>query len=274
MSTFNKFNRLGPARFAQLMKRSGKIWVFHHIPKTAGSTLTKELRFCLPPYRNISFEEWDSGVDRHKGLMNAVESFLEDNEEVGYRSCSGHLRPQHLERLRAGLPRAQVFTFLRDPIERFISEYRYARTSRYPAHKEFAVRYPDIDAYIEDDVSHNKLWKFIVPSATEATPKNIRAIFDRYAFIGLVEEFGPHFSYFSGLSGYPKVPSVRTNTTNNTVDNMIADTADLRARIAKVNQKDVALYTAVRRVLDPAREDMAAYCKAQHDYFTGVAKGT
>ncbi|MEP2785158.1 MAG: sulfotransferase family 2 domain-containing protein [Pseudoruegeria sp.] len=256
------------------MKRSGQTWIFHHIPKTAGSSLTSELRFCLPPYRNINFDEYGRGVDRNKGLMGAVDSFLEEHDEVGYRSCSGHLRPQHLERLRAGLPRAQVFTFLRDPIERFISEYRYSRTSRYPAHKEFVDRYPDIDAYIDNDDSHNKLWNFIDPASQEATPKNIRAIFDRYAFIGLVEEFGPHFSYFAGLSGYPKAPSARTNMTVNTAANTIADTAELRARIAKANHKDVALYAAVRGVLDPARKDMAAYCKAQHDYFTGVAKGT
>ncbi|MEP5375836.1 MAG: hypothetical protein ABJQ14_08595, partial [Hyphomicrobiales bacterium] len=72
MSTFNKFNRLGPARFAKLMKRSGQTWIFHHIPKTAGSSLTSELRFCLPPYRNINFDEYGRGVDRNKGLMGAV----------------------------------------------------------------------------------------------------------------------------------------------------------------------------------------------------------
>lgn len=267
MTTFKTFSRVGAEKYSRIMRRKGALWFFHHIPKTAGSSLTRELSFCFAPYYNIHLEGWGEGVDRAQGLMDAVDVFLEEHKTTHFRSCSGHLRLPHVRKLTSSLPELRAFTFLRDPVERFVSEYRYSCTEKHPPSATFVKQFPTIDAYLEWPGSRDKMWNFVASPALEGTQENIDAIFNRYAFIGTVETLARDFAYMSAFSGYPKAPGTRANTTVGSSKNKVDLTPELRDKIEKANAKDVAFYEAVTSSLTAQNDEMVAFCDSQRELY-------
>lgn len=87
--------------------------VFHHIPKTGGSSvhqaLVEELHLKAHPERHGGFGELP-----HEALLR-------------FDLLSSHFWPSDLTHLET-LPDAWFATLLRDPVERFISEYDFFRT--------------------------------------------------------------------------------------------------------------------------------------------------
>lgn len=99
-------------------------------------------------------------------------------------------------------------------------------------------------------------------------------IFNRYLFIGLVEDLSLHFEFLTGLMGCPKVIATRTNVTEGTESNRIEVTDALRARIIALNPRDVALYDGVKARLDPKRSEMADYVARRRADFMGLHAGS
>ena len=253
------------------MRREGAVTVFHHIPKTAGSSLVLELRTCFPPYCNVSINQSrNDGVPRADALMKEVETFLGEHARVGFRSASGHFLLPHVNRVREALPHCQMFTFLRDPVARMISEFRYTRTPKHPTYLSYIERYPTIEAFIDSPQEQNRMWQYIAPRSLLPDADGLEKIFRRYAFIGLVEDLKLCFEFYTGLTGHPKTPAARTNVTEARSDNDVSLTDDLVAKIRAANAHDIALYEAVRARLEPRRAEMQAYVNARRGLFAGI----
>lgn len=252
---------MGAKKFATAVRRKGGLWIFHHVPKTAGSSMTRELNFCFPPYYNIHYDNFEKGADRNKGLSEAVDTFLEEHQTRHFQSCSGHLRRHHLKKVLDAVPDSRVFTVLRDPVERLVSEYRYIRTPAFPRHEEMVVKYPDFESYIDDPNSQNKQWFFINgKNPAEPTDKAIRAVLNRYIFVADMSRLDDCFEYISGIAGFPKRTSSHVNKTKDTSSNSVSMSPDLRQRIEDANALDVALYRTVCSDLDQQAEEMREYC--------------
>ena len=259
MSNFEILSKDGVDRLARGAQRTGGLVFFHHIPKTAGTSLVKELRTCLPPYRNIFAPHYTDGPPREDALMEAAEAFLKDLPEIQYRSASGHLRLQHVRRISEAVPHMRMFTFIRDPLERVVSEYRYTRTEKHPTHAEMKDRYPDIEAFVDDPINQNRMWNFIAPRDMAPDEKGLRKVFRRYLFIGTLEAFDRDFSFLMGLFGYPKLPAAQSNKARASKDNEVEMTDALRDHILACNSDDVALYNAVTETLEKRTEEMEAF---------------
>lgn len=268
MPTFNIFATEPTDSYLRRLQGTGAVWIFHHIPKTAGSSVTHELRHILPPYRNIHADH-QPGQNRADALMVAVDKFVEDNKKQQFRSASGHLRLPNYRRLREALPNARFMTILRHPAARLISDYRYAKTDKHPLHAEFSAEFPTIEDYVENDGVRNKMWKFLAPPNEAATPEAIGRIFDRYAFIGMLETLEEDWAFFSALIGHPKTVATRVNVTQNQTTNRVAENDALLERIREQNEKDFALYEAVERVLTAKREDMRAFVDQRRREWAG-----
>ncbi len=272
MTSFSLFALLPIDVFAERMRREGAVTVFHHIPKTAGSSLVQELRTCFPPYCNVSALQHRSEAGQQADvLMNAVETFLGDHAKVGYRSASGHFRLPHLNRMRENLPHSNVFTFLRDPVARMVSEFRYTRTPKQPTYLSYIERYPTIEDFIDSPQEQNRMWQFIAPRGLLPDAEGLEKIFRRYAFIGLVEDLKLCFEFYTGLTGHPKTPATRTNVTEARSDNDVALTKELVAKIRTANADDIALYEAVQARIEPRRAEMQAYIDARRALYAGNA---
>lgn len=270
MSNFNNFRTLPVANYAAQFNHKGVVWVFQHIPKTAGSSLTAELNQILPPYRNIFASHAPGDADNlHDAMMTSVDEFLADHQTTHYRSASGHLRLPHMRRIQESLPNMRVVTFLREPAKRLISDYRYAKTPRHPTFQEFSDRFPTIEDYVNDPASQNKMWKFLAPVKLDADEQALKGVFNRASFIGTLETLADDWAFFSALSGHPKVMSSRVNVTAKRSDNKVKDDEDLLALIREKNEKDYVLYDTVMASLTERRDEMNAYIDDRRRMWAG-----
>lgn len=272
MTTFQNFSRDPVPKYAAWFHNNGCLWVFHHIPKTAGSSLTHELAMTLAPYRNV-FVRPGAGLEegRAAAFVAAVDAFLEAHKVRHYASVSGHFRQAHLKMIADGAPGAKVFTVLRDPAARLVSDYRYAKTPKHPPHEAFVRRYPTIEAYLDDESHQNKMWRLVRPRAGSPDDKLLALTFRRYAFIGLVSELSLCFEFLTALRGCPRRPAARVNVTEGTEGNAVELSGDLRRRIEALNADDCALYAAVERVVAEKRAAMVEFVAERRAFFLGAA---
>ena len=257
-------------KFVSYFRNHGCVWIFQHIPKTAGSSLTREMQATLPPYRNIHANR--EAVERQAkdipdALMSAVDDFIETNRTRNYRSASGHLRQAHLRRIGEHLPHAKVFSFLREPTERLVSDYRYAKTPKHPPHQEFARLYPTIEAYLDDPSNNNKMWRFVRPNNGNADEASLNRVFRRYVFLGTVANLTENWEFLTGLTTCPRRPRARVNVTTEQTDNSVSLTPALRRRIEDANADDYTLYEAVEKQLAAKRREMAEFVAERRAFF-------
>src|ERR1700724_2464607 len=98
------------------MPNQAEALIFLHIPKTGGSTLYKILERHFSPAETVTLDT--PGVARFKTLPAA--------KRGRYRLIQGHM---HFG-LHRFIPRASTYvTFLRQPVERVLSFYYYARST-------------------------------------------------------------------------------------------------------------------------------------------------
>lgn len=172
--------------------------LFHHIPKTAGSSLSVELSHHLSPYHNIEVDYTNPRLDYISDMNAAVENFISLHNSKPFNSASGHLLPHNVQRIREAVPDVRVFTFLRNPLERYISDYRYQCSKLHPPHTEFLAEYPSISHYLDNPISHNTMTKLMLGNIHNLTPKQIlRSVQEKYDFIGIVERYEESFRLLS-----------------------------------------------------------------------------
>lgn len=240
--------------FIRAQRGRYRAWVLHHIPKTAGSSLADELALHLPPYRNLAVdyaEDTESTVD----LMDrAVERFLAE-DPASWRSASGHLLALHVARIARARPDVGFLTFLRHPVARIVSEYRYCRTDQHPPWKAFIARYPTIEDFVDDPREANKMSLYLFGRG-EITPREaVARLFNRYAFIGLQERYPLSFKLMSMMLWGGSQPLARTRVTPARADNAVEITPALQARIRQRNALDLAIYDAVAEVYAAIAEE-------------------
>ena len=180
-----------------MRERSGPhpLFVFDHIPKTAGTTFRRSyLRAAFP-----RDERWIlSGGDKN---AEDRERFLELPAKARrrIRIVAGH----YVDGLRAHLPDARFLTVVRDPVDRLVSSYRHAlfhpggetlwpevRKSQMGL-REFVLKYerPNAQSVLGEG-------DFDEPTIT----KRLRA---RYALIGYTEAFDQFVFLLHALEGFP-----------------------------------------------------------------------
>jgi len=243
----------------------GALWIFLHIPKTAGSSLAHEISGLRAPYRNIHVDYDDQTTSYEVRLDHAVERFISDAKLTRFRSCSGHLTARHVLKIREAQPRSKVFTLLRNPVERVISDFRYARTPAHPPYRHFIAQYPTIDTYVESPVSRNKMFRFLAPNPNMTVPSLLAFLDSFISFVGLTEMYPMSFNILTRLFGMDRLPVSHVRKTEPTKHNRVDVTPDLVRRIQEANSKDIAIYNAVKyrvavwnREWKAAREDAAS----------------
>ncbi len=234
--------------------------IFVHVPKTAGTSLRNELAQLLRPELNIRVDYKDTTRSFHEKMDLAVAAFLDQHAADPLRFASGHVLGRHVEQIRAALPDARLITFLRDPVARLVSDYRYQRSPKHPVHAEFAASNPDLATYVEVATERNKMAQHLVPAELLASGDARRCVdymLSAYAFIGTVEMYALSFRVLTTLLGYPSWPKLRDNIGPGEEDTTEVPPA-LAARIRADNAIDCALYDAVHPRWLAVRDALAA----------------
>ncbi|MBE6441233.1 MAG: calcium-binding protein [Desulfovibrio desulfuricans] len=100
---------------------------FFHLPRTAGTTLNGILRDNFAPGEVLSIYTRED-YERYR----EVDSDVLD----GLRLIQGHIMPQSMEPPTLYNRRVRLFTFVREPVARLVSEYRFLRS--WPQNHMFA----------------------------------------------------------------------------------------------------------------------------------------
>lgn len=221
------------------------LWIFLHIPKTAGSSFRLALASEVKPEYNISIDKTRGIQKRDDAFGEAIDEFLAKEKDRPFRFASGHLKMAEALRIRAAIQRPVKFiTILRDPVDRVISEFRYQCTSTHPQHQEFLHSFPTLDSFVTHPRSQNKMRRHLaMPGETvEATISRLEVDF---SLVGVVEFYPQFVQRCSELVG-EQLPYVRERVTQRTADNDIDVTEAQRMKIRQLNQLDQQLWQHFR----------------------------
>ncbi|MDO9527247.1 MAG: sulfotransferase family 2 domain-containing protein [Gemmobacter sp.] len=226
------------------------LWVFHHIPKTAGSSLGGELAVHAAPYHNILPDYADHDTPFHVRLDTALSTLLTHAKTPGpdgpLRSASGHVLATHLRKISKEVPDTRFFTFLRNPLARIVSEYTYNKSPKHPPHMEFRRAYPTLTDFARDPAEHNKMAFFMFDTNRITLADALSEMGKRYDMIGLQERYPVSFLLLSSMIWGPALPKMRERVSEKS--DMPELTDDVRRTIFASNTLDLEICTAVERV--------------------------
>jgi len=202
-----------------------------HIPKTAGQTFKKILQ-------KIYGEKLDPRHGRKEFFPKKVKPRqLLKTTPPEIEVLHGHLFYQHVKPLHIHY-HAKVITWLRDPVERMISNYYYLmkiirEKPNYP-HAD-KINYSLID-YAKIDVVQNRMHRYLEGI-------DLKDLF----FFGFTENFAEDLSRLSELLEWPYVPPIEkvndgSQYKNNPDCTTKEVTNDMRAKIRDLNKLDMKLY--------------------------------
>lgn len=224
--------------------------VFHHIPKTAGTTIKAALSPLFPEgteYK-VGFNDWDTGSDRDYIALSP-------QEKERYRFVHGHMPITLLE----SAPRDSfVFAFFRNPIDRVTSLYNYyVKTEGHKFNKIIQENGLSLRGFVEDGSCNqvdNGMVRILsrtdhvpfgqcVPEQLHVAIANLERY---YSFIGLQERFNESMSILFKVIGATPRDCQSLNVTGRRALGYALD-QQTRRSIEAYNQLDAAFFEYVRR---------------------------
>lgn len=226
------------------------LWLFVHVPKTAGSSLAADLAKGLQPYRSLHINHLDRGRPAMQRYDLAVEEAILAFRGSPFRFASGHVQQRHVARLAQGLPGTRLFTMLRDPAARLVSDYLYQRSPMHPLAEEVRRRIPDFEAFLDLPGQRNRIARHLVPKPildAQDTAAAIAHVEAHFAFVGLQESYALSFRALGAMLDQAQAPAAKLRVNDAAAMERADITARLAepalaARIAEANAVDLALY--------------------------------
>lgn len=187
-----------------------------HIPKTAGSSFQKTLEsvYGEDAFMRLDYTTDPDDRDRMTAKNQTSQGDLDRLMKKGtldenVRILHGHIHYDDFERFFDVTPELKVITWLRDPIQRIVSNYNYLR-ARFEAETRLS---PVAD----------KLFNRLVMSLTDFArlPRDVHMYRDytrgrdlkNYDFIGITEDYDYDVRRLGKIMGWKKVPSYHINRT-------------------------------------------------------------
>jgi hypothetical protein len=243
---------------------------FLHIPKTAGTTLNSILdaNFAPGSILDIYTEE------QHQAVQGMTYNRLAE-----YDLVRGHIFVQDYDEILDGPVPMRMFTFLRDPVERVISEFfflkRWPKSHLYKYLNENKVTLID---YVTSDIGvlrrrgsnnmTNSLSGTKGRSIGERFEMAWRHLAKRFVFFGLLERFDESLLMLGKTVGLNETFYERQNVRAMAVDRVVTQ-AEIDV-IAEYNRLDVRLYEAAAREFDSRVQAMGPGFRSELRMFTKV----
>jgi hypothetical protein len=250
-------------KYFENMLKLSPLWLFIHVPKTAGSSLNGELVPILSPSFHI-FVDYSRIGERPFGdlLDDAVDTFIAAAKTKRYSYATGHIRSEHVDRIVAALPEVLPITLLRDPVARFVSDYRYQCSPMHPGHEQFSARHPTIDSYMELPAERNKASGALLPQALREHGDIVACVdhlLATYGFIGIQEQYALSLRLITTLAGEPRRPKVFKRVHVADDHNGVMLTPAQEARIRADKALDAGIYEDIARRFRAISGDLENY---------------
>lgn len=244
---------------------SDVLWLFIHLPKTAGSSFRQALARQLLPEHNISIDKLRGHKKRDDAFKEMVDDFIALDKERRFAFASGHIKMNEALRIRECADRPVKFiTMLRNPVDRVISEYRYQRTPVHPQHEEFCKTYPTLESFIEDPRSQNKMHRHLALK-NERIEQTIDRIEKDFSIVGLLEMYPFSTRLCSHLLGVEIPSGERVRVTEKTDRNQVALEETLLTKIKSLNKFDEQMWHHFRELLVRMRDAAGPELRADGD---------
>lgn len=243
---------------------------FLHIPKTAGTTLNAILDANFAPGAVLDLYT----DDQHRAIRDMTYNRLAE-----YDLIRGHIFVQDYDEILDGPVPMRVFTFLRDPVERVISEYfflkRWPRSHLYKYLNENDVSLVD---YVTSDMGvlrrrgSNNMTNSLSGTKARSLGGRLRAAWhhlsERFACFGILERFDESLLMLTGTAGLSETFYERRNV--RAVDADRGVTQAERDVIAEYNRLDMRLYEMAVLEFDRRVRAMGREFQSELRLFTKV----
>jgi hypothetical protein len=257
---FRHLRRLSLDQYIKAETDPEALWLFLHVPKTAGSSFSSELSALRPPYRNIHIDYHNRSEPFADQLQRAVDTFIADAKHVRFRSASGHLELQHARQISDAIPGCKLVTLVRDPVARIVSDYRYQRTGAHPPYREFIAKHPTLMSYVASRGAQDKMFGYLSGDKTLSFEKGYRSILETFAFIGLVEHYPMCFNVFSRLLALDEMPRQYRRRTDANADNRVELDRETIREIRRLNPHDCRLFNRIEKLWNAVAEEWRDTC--------------
>lgn len=202
-----------------------------HIPKTAGTSFRKTLKSNFGEKRVIRL---DMMLKQQNLKVNEV-PYEEDALPTDIEVVHGHFRPSDLIQRFPETERVPVITWLRDPVERVISNYYYLEKHLKAELNEagrglniLKIMQRSLLEYARADMARNRQSRFLKGMPLED-----------FKFVGILEHYSEDLAELGRRLDWDDVEEVRDNVTSSEKP-VVSD--EVRAEIARLNEEDIALY--------------------------------
>lgn len=238
----------------------GILWVFQHIPKTAGSSFRTEIARKLRPQANIAIN--GMGGRHFSSVQEALDTFLDELPKRKFRFASGHLNRRQIATIQTCGRQVRLATMLRKPVDRVISDFRYQRTPKHGGHEKFIAQFHDFESYLESRNSQNRMFEYLKADRGASVDSVIADLEANYAFVGLTEMYPLARHLLFALLGIEQPPSPEArNRTQASPENEIPNLDALRKRIRQLNAEDEAIYSHFQARYRTHREAMLQFLR-------------
>lgn len=206
-------------------------FVYHHVLKTAGTTFRKYIldkhfrgRYCYDDTFKIHKNEFVTIKEANHPIIFEPQQYPKDYDK--HDVIFGHFvwtKYDHLKRPKV--------VFLRDPVERIISNYFYYEGfyKNKLGRKEY-----NIFEFMEDDLWKNHM-SYVLGDIT------------KYDFVGIVENYYASIRKFCNFFGIPKPGNIIETRRSK---NKKAVSANIRNKIRDLNIEDQRLYDKGREIFE------------------------
>lgn len=184
-----------------------------HIPKTAGTTFRAQVTQELPL---VAIDLGEAGDDEHLPHYDRLRSILRnaairtgDDQDF---FASGHFRYRDLQSARPDLAgKVSITTFLRNPIDRMLSDYYYSISEVHPGSEDFLRSYPTFEIYMRSPGQANKQLEYLQADHEDSIEQTLDRIQREFAFVGVTETYDVCKAWFFDQLGAPQPPSAHLN---------------------------------------------------------------
>jgi len=218
--------------------------IFIHIPKTAGTTLVKLLERNYPPAHR-----------QHFYTKQAIEKELpKARQKPQLKMLYGHL---FLDEAIFSPDDLYVFTMIRHPVDRVISNYLHLKRSKNPRHQEWMKGITEFPQFLEFKQAFNNQCRRIAGAKDmeyfKAHPQEAleQALLNltRFGLVGITEEFDKSLKLLALDLGWSHLRQAKANVAPEKIEHTSL-AQKYRPAIEACNQLDLKLYQAARENLE------------------------